>query len=252
MAWSLEKAKYFVLGHPDLIVAVDHQPLLKLLGDRAMEDIPNPRLFNLKEKTLRYRFSLTFIPGKSNHSADAASRPPANRESHTELLSLNKEDICASTVRHMIAGLRLPPSKEDLQESERMELHILGTAKATLAGLSTPQPVTWPRLVAASAGDSSVASLLSLIQSGLPENKTQWPEHLHDFFRHRESLSHVDGVILFKNRPLIPPSLRTEVLDLLHQGHQGVTSMALHAEQTVYWPHYKEDIVLLWLHCCSP
>ena len=86
VAWSLEKAKYFVLGHPDLIVAVDHQPLFKLLGDRAMEDIPNPRLFNLKEKTLRYRFSMTFIPGKNNHSADAASRQPASREFHTDLL----------------------------------------------------------------------------------------------------------------------------------------------------------------------
>ena len=54
VAWSLEKAKYFELGHANLVVAVDHQPLLKLLGGRAMEDIPNPRLFNLKEKTLRF------------------------------------------------------------------------------------------------------------------------------------------------------------------------------------------------------
>ena len=137
VAWSLEKAKYFVLGHPDLIVAVDHQPLLKLLGDRAMEDIPNPRLFNLKEKTLRYRFSMTFIPGKNNHSADAASRQPASRECHTDLLSLNKEDMYASTVRHVVAGLRRPPSQEDLLKSEHLEQHILGTAKATLSGLST-------------------------------------------------------------------------------------------------------------------
>ena len=103
--------------------------------------------------------------------------------------------------------------------------------------------------MAASAGDSSVASLLSLIQSGLPEIKTEWPEHLHVFFRHRESLCQIDGVVLIKNRPLIPPSLRAEVLDLLHQGHQGVTSMALHAEQTIYWPNYKEDIIHRRLSC---
>ncbi|RUS76710.1 hypothetical protein EGW08_015537 [Elysia chlorotica] len=40
----------------DLIVAVDHKPLLKTFGDRCLDDLPNPRLRNLKEKALRYRF----------------------------------------------------------------------------------------------------------------------------------------------------------------------------------------------------
>ena len=33
---ALDKARYFVLGCEDLIVAVDHKPLLKLLADRAL------------------------------------------------------------------------------------------------------------------------------------------------------------------------------------------------------------------------
>ena len=32
---------------------VDHRPLLKILGDSSLEHIPNTRLRNLKEKTLR-------------------------------------------------------------------------------------------------------------------------------------------------------------------------------------------------------
>ena len=47
---ALKKARHFVLGCSDLIVAVDHKPLLKIFGDRSLEDIPNPRLLNLKEK----------------------------------------------------------------------------------------------------------------------------------------------------------------------------------------------------------
>ena len=31
-AWSLDKTKYFTLGAPDLVLAVDHKPLLKILG----------------------------------------------------------------------------------------------------------------------------------------------------------------------------------------------------------------------------
>jgi hypothetical protein len=47
----LDKARYFVLGCDDLIIAVDHKPLLKIFSDRSLEDISNSRLRNLKEKT---------------------------------------------------------------------------------------------------------------------------------------------------------------------------------------------------------
>ena len=48
VADALDKARYFVLGCKDLIIAVDHKPLLKVFGDRALDDISNNRLRNLK------------------------------------------------------------------------------------------------------------------------------------------------------------------------------------------------------------
>ena len=44
VADALKKARYFVLGCNDLIIAVDHKPLLKVFGDRSLDDIPNSRL----------------------------------------------------------------------------------------------------------------------------------------------------------------------------------------------------------------
>lgn len=64
---ALEKARFFVLGCKDLVIAVDHKHLFKIFGDRAMENIPNARLRNLKEKTLRYKF-------KKHRAADAVLR----------------------------------------------------------------------------------------------------------------------------------------------------------------------------------
>ena len=52
VAWSLSKAKYFVLGCENLTVAVDHKPLLGILGEKSLDDIDNTILENLKEKTL--------------------------------------------------------------------------------------------------------------------------------------------------------------------------------------------------------
>ena len=44
VADALDKAKFFVLGCSQQMVAVDHKPLLKILGDRTLEDISNKRL----------------------------------------------------------------------------------------------------------------------------------------------------------------------------------------------------------------
>ena len=73
VAWALDKARHFVLGCNDLIVATDHKPLLKVLGDRKMEDIKNPRLYNLKEKTLPFLFRITHVPSKRHFTANSLS-----------------------------------------------------------------------------------------------------------------------------------------------------------------------------------
>lgn len=76
VADALDKARFFVLGCSDWTVAVDHKPLLKVLGDRSLQDIPNARLRNLTEKTLRHRFRMVYIPGIRHKAADAVSRHP--------------------------------------------------------------------------------------------------------------------------------------------------------------------------------
>ena len=85
VADALDKARHFVLGCSDLVIAVDHKPLLKLFGDRCLEDIPNPRLRNLKEKTLRYRFRMVYIPGARNQTSDALSRHPSGSRAPPQL-----------------------------------------------------------------------------------------------------------------------------------------------------------------------
>ena len=56
VAYALHKTRYYIQGCKKLIIATDHRPLLKIFGDRHLEDISNPRLLNFKEKALPYRF----------------------------------------------------------------------------------------------------------------------------------------------------------------------------------------------------
>ena len=62
--YGLQSCKYFILGCPDLTLAVDHKPLIKILNDRSLESINNPRMVQLKEKTMMFRYRIIHIPGK--------------------------------------------------------------------------------------------------------------------------------------------------------------------------------------------
>ena len=61
VVWCLKKARLFLLGCPNL---TDHLPLVKLLGDRALTKVVNPRLFRLKEQTLQFCFQMWHLPRK--------------------------------------------------------------------------------------------------------------------------------------------------------------------------------------------
>lgn len=80
VADALDKARYLALGCDIyLIIAVDHKSLLKIIGDRSLEDIPNSRLRNLKEKTPRYRLRVIHIPGVKHRATDCISRHAAGK-----------------------------------------------------------------------------------------------------------------------------------------------------------------------------
>ena len=44
IAWSLEQTKYFTKGCNDLVVVTDHKPLVKIFGDRTLNEIQNTRI----------------------------------------------------------------------------------------------------------------------------------------------------------------------------------------------------------------
>ena len=93
--YSLEKCKAFVLGNPNLVLAIDHKPLLKILGNAEINEVINPKLLNFKIKSLVFSFKPMHIPGKKNVVPDTllrrtdAPHPPMPRspELHPSLSS---------------------------------------------------------------------------------------------------------------------------------------------------------------------
>ena len=52
VAYGLEQTRMFVLDCQELLLAVDHKPLVSIFNDKKLDQITNPRLLNFKERTL--------------------------------------------------------------------------------------------------------------------------------------------------------------------------------------------------------
>ena len=72
------------MGCDDLTVVVDHKPLTKVLGDRTLDEIPNPRLFRIKQRTFPWIYQIYWMPGKCNSFSDVISRHPATKKPISE------------------------------------------------------------------------------------------------------------------------------------------------------------------------
>ena len=54
VVYALEQCRMFVMGCKNLVVAVDHKPLVNIFSDQSLENIKNHRILRLKEKSLGF------------------------------------------------------------------------------------------------------------------------------------------------------------------------------------------------------
>ena len=71
---ALHKTRYFTQGCNKLLICTDHKPLIPVITTKHLEDIDNPRLMRLVQKTLSWKFSAIHIPGRRLGGPDALSR----------------------------------------------------------------------------------------------------------------------------------------------------------------------------------
>ena len=220
VAWALEQTRFFTMGCTDLLVIVDHKPLTKIFGDRRLDEIDNPRLFRMKRRTLMWQFDTEYQPGRKNPFADAASCHPNQYAELSSITMMSNEDHYEES---LIAGIQT--------DVERFFA------------------VTWERVQTASRRDEVLKRLVHYILEGFPATKSELPDMIKPFWDAREHLSIAEDVVLYKNRIVIPTSLRDRIIDNLHSAHQGTSGMLSRAQESVYWPGYTKDIEQARLVC---
>ena len=91
--------------------------------------------------------------------------------------------------------------------------------------------------------------LLSAIEDGFSEFKHQLLPPIREYHQFRKQLYSSDGVVIYKDRIVIPSSLRPTCLSALHAAHQGTLAMTAKAEASIFWPGIMNDIQATKTNC---
>ncbi|XP_056000230.1 uncharacterized protein K02A2.6-like [Ostrea edulis] len=88
-----------------------------------------------------------------------------------------------------------------------------------------------------------------ILQEAMNYTRFGWPSHVtsvrnepRDFFSSRGELSISQGLLLYRNRIVIPVHLRRETLEGIHEVHLGLNKYRARAQASVWWPGISNDI----------
>lgn len=177
---------------------------------------------------------MVYIPGVRNTTSDALSRYPTGIRTMDQMVL---PDVVSAPPPRIPLTLMAGISDDTDGEDDEDDL-----ANTLCAILSSAVPITWQSLKEATTSDDDMQTMLAVIEEGFPAKRADTPVEIKDFHIHREHLYSTDGVAVYKDRLVIPTSLRETYLRALHSAHQGITMMTAKAEASVLWPGISADI----------
>ena len=215
---GIQRYHTYLYARPFTVIS-DQKPLETICA-KPIHAAP-PRLQRMLLQIQGYNFKVKYRPGKTMVLADTLSRLP-NPENNAEIeldvrvdgIDLVIDDPECKT----IALINFPPHKRQLLRDETTQ-------------------------------DPLLNELQSIVHTGWPDTIKELPTDIRPYWSFRDELAMESGV-LFKGRQiLIPQSMQKEILQQLHQGHQGVEKTRRLARDTVYWVNINRDIEVICKSC---
>ena len=109
-------------------------------------------------------------------------------------------------------------------------------------------PVTATDIASETMKDPVLKQVYNFAARGWPSKP---PDDIRAFTARRNEISIDNGCLLWGTRVIIPASLRSRVLDILHETHIGISRMKAQARSWVWWPLLDYDIERLAKTCVT-
>ena len=203
LTWSCERFSQYLIGkHFEILT--DHNPLVSLFMHKRLDELPL-RIQRFRIRMLRFSYTLRHVPGKEQCSADALSRAPINTTSIADLeLNTVVEEYAVASV-------------QSLPATEKRILQIIEKQKV----------------------DPILSQVRDCVLHG-------WPQHipfdLKIYYSVRSDLTIVKDLLLKSSRIVIPFSMVGEMLNNIHDGHQGIVKCLERARSSIWWPGITSQI----------
>nr|XP_034836883.1 uncharacterized protein K02A2.6-like [Maniola hyperantus] len=109
-------------------------------------------------------------------------------------------------------------------------------------------PISFKDVSKETKRDPLLSKIVGYVMFGWPSSVAGGEEEKAYSARRHEIVLEL-GCLIYKYRIIIPPSLRTEVLKEIHEGHLGINKMKNVSRSYVYWPSLDRDIEDLCRQC---
>lgn len=223
LVYAVKKFHRYIYGrHFEL--HTDHKPLIKIFGSKSGIPVHSAnRLLRYANTLLGYDFDVKYIDNASFAYADFVSR----------LISTHAkpgaEDIVIAEIR----------CQESLIAEEQPAIFTVDSIPLRLSDLQQ-----------ATEECEHLVRVRNYIESHWPSSRKQISDlQAAEYFPHRSDLRVINKCLFLANRPIIPPSLRQPVLNILHQGHPGASRMNALARDKCFWPGITQQITSFVQRC---
>lgn len=115
-------------------------------------------------------------------------------------------------------------------------------------------PSKLERIKQETSADYELQVVSGLVAQGWPAHVSSVPIQAKAYHQWGNSLSVSKGLVLYGDRIVIPHSMRQDVINRLHDGHQGITKCKERARMSVWWPGLERELQDLVTKCpeCLP
>ena len=165
-------------------------------------------------RLMQFDYTISHIPGKELVTADTLSRAPLGKMTEKDISF--GQDV-SMFVNHIVNHLPATPRRlKEIQEAQQE--------------------------------DETSKKCFRYIQSGWPVSSKPNGE-VKPLIPFRAEMNVQEGLIFRGDRIWIPQKMRTEILDKIHAGHQGIVKCKERARQSVWWPTINQDIEKKVMNC---
>lgn len=198
----------------------DHKPLLRIFGSK--KGIPSytaNRLQRFALTLLGYDFDMEYVRTDDFGNADLLSR---------------------------LIQTHAKPEEDFVIACVTLEAEVKSIATSALDYV----PLSFQDVVNETAADKLLREVCRYVQHGWPRNSV-FSGDLAQFYSREDSLSVIDGCLLFGERVVIPHKLQSQCLRQVHLGHPDIQRRKALSRSYFYWPGMDRDITE-WVNSCQP